>query len=132
VAEDDDSLRRLLEIRLAADGWDVRAAEDGIGVLCTIEEWVPDVIVCDVMMPHLSGLSVCRELRLRSEFARLPILLLTARCFDEDIQAVVDLGNVTYMGKPFDFNQLVETLHVMRRDGFASPEMALQLDRVAS
>jgi two-component system, OmpR family, phosphate regulon response regulator PhoB len=132
VAEDDDSLRRLLEIRLSAEGWDVRSAEDGIGVLCIVEDWVPDVIVCDVMMPHLSGLSVCRELRQRPEFSKLPILLLTARCFDEDIQEVVDLGNITYMSKPFDFNQLVDTLQVMRRGGVVSPGLAMQLHRAAS
>ena len=132
VAEDDDSLRRLLELRLIADGWDVRVAEDGIGVLCLVEDWTPDVIVCDVMMPHLSGLSVCRELRERAEFAKLPILLLTARYFDEDIQEVMKLGNITYMGKPFDFQQLDETLRVMRRDGFVSPQLATQLHRAAS
>jgi DNA-binding response OmpR family regulator len=133
VAEDADSLRRLLELRLGAEGWDVRSAEDGIGVLCIVEDWVPDVLVCDVMMPHLSGLSVCRELRLRQEFSRLPILLLTARYFDEDIQAVVDLGNITYMSKPFDFNQLVDTLHVMRRHGVVvTPELAMQQHRAAS
>lgn len=126
VAEDDDSLRRLLEIRLSAEGWDVRVAEDGIAVLCIVEDWAPDAIVCDVMMPHLSGLSVCRELRMRPQFATLPILLLTARCFDEDIQSVMDLGNITYMGKPFDFNQLVDTLRVMRRDGVATPGLAMQ------
>ena len=132
VAEDDDSLRRLLELRLSADGWDVRVAEDGIAVLCVIEDWSPDVVVCDVMMPHLSGLSVCRELRMRPEFAKLPILLLTARCFDEDIQEVMELGNITYMGKPFDFKQLDEMLRTMRRDGFASPELATQFHQAAS
>jgi two-component system phosphate regulon response regulator PhoB len=131
VAEDDDSLRRLLELRLSADGWDVRVAEDGIGVLCVIEDWTPDVIVCDVMMPHLSGLSVCRELRLRPEFAELPILLLTARYFDEDIQDVMELGNITYMGKPFDFQQLDETLRIMRRDGYVSPQLAMRLHRAS-
>jgi two-component system phosphate regulon response regulator PhoB len=132
VAEDDDSLRRLLEIRLSADGWDVRSAEDGIAVLCIVEDWVPDVIVCDVMMPHLSGLSVCRELRRRTEFADLPILLLTARCFDEDIQEVIDLGNITYMGKPFDFKQLDETLQVMRREGVVTPDLPMQLHKATS
>ncbi len=132
VAEDDDSLRRLLELRLSADGWDVRVAEDGIAVLCIVEDWSPDVIVCDVMMPHLSGLSVCRELRMRTDFAKLPILLLTARCFDEDIQEIMHLGNISYMGKPFDFKQLDETLRVMRRDGVASLDRPMQLHEAAS
>jgi DNA-binding response OmpR family regulator len=131
VAEDDDSLRRLLELRLANDGWDVRSAEDGVALLCIIEDWVPDVVVCDVMMPHLSGLSVCRELRMRPEFAQLPIVLLTARCFDEDMQDVIGLGNITYMGKPFDFLQLDQLLRAMRHGGATPPEAALSLQRAA-
>src|ERR1017187_6577153 len=63
VAEDDDSLRRLLELRLASDGFDVRCAEDGMEALeIVIKGWLPDAVVCDVMMPRLSGLSVGREL----------------------------------------------------------------------
>ena len=111
VAEDDDSLRRLLELRLASDGFDVRCAEDGMEALeIVIKGWLPDAVVCDVMMPRLSGLSVCRELRAQAKTATCPIILLTARCFDEDIQAVMDLGGITYMVKPFDFAHLLKML----------------------
>jgi DNA-binding response OmpR family regulator len=58
----------------------------------------------------LSGLSVCRELRAQAKTATCPIILLTARCFDEDIQAVMDLGGITYMGKPFEFAHLLKML----------------------
>ncbi|MEA2637757.1 MAG: two-component system, OmpR family, response regulator MprA [Chloroflexota bacterium] len=99
IAEDDDSLRRLLELRLASDGFDVRCAEDGMEALeIVIKGWLPDAVVCDVMMPRLSGLSVCRELRAQTKTAHCPIILLTARNFDEDIQAVMGLGGITYMG----------------------------------
>ncbi len=111
IAEDDDSLRRLLELRLASDGFDVRCAEDGMEALeIVIKGWLPDAVVCDVMMPRLSGLSVCRELRAQAKTATCPIILLTARCFDEDIQAVMDLGGITYMGKPFEFALLLQKL----------------------
>lgn len=110
IAEDDDSLRRLLEIRLAADGFDLRTARDGQMALDVMDAWTPDVVICDVMMPHLSGLSVVREMRGRDATRAVPIVLLTARCFDEDIQDVMNLGGVTYMAKPFDFVRLVELL----------------------
>jgi two-component system phosphate regulon response regulator PhoB len=110
VAEDDDSLRRLLELRLASDGFEVRDAADGVIALAIAEDWIPDAVVCDVMMPNLSGLSVCRELRARDATKAVPIILLTARFFDEDIQAVMTLGGVTYMPKPFDFTQLHDSL----------------------
>lgn len=113
VAEDDDSLRRLLELRLDNHGFDVRSAADGVLALEVLEDWTPDVAVLDVMMPRLSGLSVCRELRAREATTAVPVLLLTARCFDEDIQEVMSLGGVEYMGKPFDFGQLEETLTLL-------------------
>lgn len=113
VAEDDTSLRRLLEILLGTQGYEVRSVGDGADALEAIDEWTPDAMVCDVMMPRLSGLSVCRELRAREEFASLPIVLLTARCFDEDIQAVLDLGGITFMNKPFNPTQLQEALQAM-------------------
>jgi DNA-binding response OmpR family regulator len=111
IAEDDDSLRRLLELRLTSDGYETRCAEDGMVALeIVIKGWTPDIVVCDVMMPRLSGLSVCRELRDHAKTTRVPIILLTARCFDEDIQDVMRLGGITYMSKPFDFMRLTELM----------------------
>ena len=121
IAEDDDSLRRLLEMRLAADGFDLRSAEDGVRALEEMEDWIPDVVVCDVMMPRLSGLSVVRQMRDRLGTASVPVLLLTARCFDEDIQQVMELGGVTYMAKPFDFGRLGETLNGLLQASEAAP-----------
>jgi DNA-binding response OmpR family regulator len=65
------------------------------------------------MMPRLSGLSVCRELRDHAKTAKVPIILLTARCFDEDIQDVMRLGGITYMSKPFEFTRLTELLSAL-------------------
>jgi DNA-binding response OmpR family regulator len=113
IAEDDDSLRRLLELRLGADGFDIASGADGVEAMDIAEQWIPDIVVCDVMMPRLSGLSVCRELRERDATAHVPIILLTARNFDEDIQQVMTLGAIEYIGKPFDFTQLVRTVRRM-------------------
>jgi DNA-binding response OmpR family regulator len=116
IAEDDDSLRRLLELRLTAEGYDTRGAADGLLALKAVESWTPEVVVCDVMMPHMSGLSVARELRSRPDTKTVPILFLTARCFDEDIQQVMTLGGMTYLGKPFDFNRLEATLRSLMNE----------------
>jgi two-component system response regulator MprA len=117
VAEDDDALRRLLELRFSVDKYDVRSVPDGAEALALLQEWHPDVFVCDVMMPRVSGLTVIREIRQTEEYASLPVILLTARVFDEDIEAVLQLGKVTFMGKPFDFEELMATI----RDAVASP-----------
>jgi CheY-like chemotaxis protein len=106
IVEDDTSLRRLLELRLSLDGYVARSAEDGAEALEVLASWVPDVIVTDVMMPRLSGLSLCRAVRRDPRTAAMPVILLTARNFDSDMQAVIDLGGVTFMMKPFDAEAL--------------------------
>jgi DNA-binding response OmpR family regulator len=102
VVEDDASLRRLLEMRLSAEGYTVRVAEDGQVAVDVLESWIPDIIVSDVMMPRMSGLSLCRAVRGDDRIRCLPVILLTARQFDEDVQAVMELGNIEFMNKPFD------------------------------
>jgi two-component system phosphate regulon response regulator PhoB len=106
IVEDDTSLLRLLELRLSVDGYTTRTAADGVAALQVLAAWLPDVIVTDVMMPRLSGLSLCRVVRRDRRTATMPIILLTARSFDSDMQEVVDLGGVTFMTKPFDAGAL--------------------------
>jgi DNA-binding response OmpR family regulator len=102
IVEDDSALRRLLELRLGVDGYETRSAGDGKEALEMLATWVPDVMVTDVMMPRLSGLSLCRAARADARTAAMPIILLTALRFDNDMQEVIDLGGVTFMNKPFD------------------------------
>ena len=102
-------------MRFTAIGFELRCAADGVEALEHVEDWTPDVAICDVMMPRLSGLSVVRELRARGATAHVPVVLLTARCFDEDIQDVMNLGGVSYVPKPFDFHQLVEMIQELAR-----------------
>ncbi len=106
IVEDDPSLLRLLELRLSVDGYTTRTAADGIAALQELARWLPDVVLTDVMMPRLSGLSLCRAMRRDQRTAAVPIILLTARCFDNDMQEVLDLGGVTFMNKPFDAESL--------------------------
>lgn len=110
IVEDDTSLRRLIEMRLMVDGYVTRAAGDGVEALEVLGTWLPDVVITDVMMPRLSGLSLCREMRAHPRTAGIPVILLTACCFDADIQAVIDLGGVAYMNKPFDARALDSAL----------------------
>jgi DNA-binding response OmpR family regulator len=122
IVEDDASLRRLLEMRLSVDGYETRIAADGVAALAQLRTWIPDVVVTDVMMPRLSGLSLCRAMRADARTAATPIILLTARCFDEDIQAAVELGGVTFMNKPFDAHALDSALREALRDAFPIPQ----------
>jgi len=110
VAEDDPALRRLVDMLLSSQGYDVLTVNDGADALAAVDTWPPDALVVDVMMPRISGLTVCRELRADQRFADVPIVLLTARVFDDDIQAVMDLGGIEFMNKPFNPRQLMAVL----------------------
>ena len=110
VAEDDPALRRLIDMLLSSQGYDVLTVNDGADALAAVDSWPPDALVVDVMMPRISGLTVCRELRADPRFAAVPIILLTARVFDEDIQKVMELGGMEFMNKPFNPRQLVAVL----------------------
>jgi DNA-binding response OmpR family regulator len=113
VVEDDRSLRRVIELRLRIEGFDVSSAEDGLEGLEVLEVANPDVVVCDLMMPRLDGLGFCRQARLRPGFERLPIVLLTAHERDDEIEDLLTLGGITYMAKPFESKALAATLHAM-------------------
>src|SRR5256885_10876687 len=98
VVYDDGPIRRMLERTLSAEGYEVAGAADGGEALAAVERSVPDLIVLDVAMPGLDGLTVCR--RLRAKGLALPILLLTARDSAADRADGLDAGADDYLVKP--------------------------------
>jgi len=101
VAEDDTALRRLIELTLGVDATlEVTAVGDGAAAVQAVTRSRPDVLICDIMMPRLSGLAVCR--RLRAAGVELPIILLSAQQADEAVDAVITLGNIEFMNKPYN------------------------------
>jgi two-component system response regulator MprA len=113
VVDDDPPLRRMLARTLAAEGFDVTVAADGGAALVAAERSAPDVIVLDVAMPDLDGLSVCR--RLRSKGLATPILMLTARDSVPDRVAGLEAGADDYLVKPFAVRELIARLRVLTR-----------------
>src|ERR1700759_484042 len=115
VADDDPPLRRMLQRSLTADGFAVTVAADGPGALLEAERAAPDVIVLDVAMPAIDGLSVCR--RLRDRALAPPILMPTARDAVADRVAGLEAGADDYLVKPFAIEELVARLHALIRRG---------------
>jgi len=113
VVEDDAALRRLLQLRLTLAGFEVITAEDGQVALDVLEEARPKVVVCDLMMPRVNGIVFCRTARGRAGFERLPIVLLTARQRDAQIDELLEMGDMVYMGKPFEARDLCALLRQM-------------------
>ncbi len=113
VVDDDRAIRESLDRALGLEGYRVITASDGAQALDTIATDEPDVIVLDLMMPNVDGLTVCRVLR--AERNRLPVLMLTARTETPDRVAGLDAGADDYLAKPFDLDELLARLRALLR-----------------
>jgi two-component system response regulator MprA len=113
VAEDDRSVREAVERALTFEGYDVVTARDGAEALTTVLNDGPDVIVLDVMMPHVDGLEACRRIRARGD--RTPILMLTALESVSDRVAGLDAGADDYLVKPFALEELLARIRALLR-----------------
>lgn len=101
VADDDEDILQLVVLRLGRSGYDVVSATDGESAVELAIARSPDLVVIDVAMPRLDGLEITRILRAREEFATIPILLLTARTRDVDVELGLAAGADDYVTKPF-------------------------------
>ncbi len=113
VVEDDAALRKVLELRLKLEGFDVVLAEDGEAGLAVLETIRPDAAITDLMMPRLDGFGFCRRSRAVAGCADLPIILLTAHQRDAEVDRLIELGGITFMAKPFDAPTLAATLRAL-------------------
>jgi len=127
IADDDRAIRESLARALELEGYDVLTAPDGAAALGLVHDVRPDVLVLDVMMPNVDGLTMCRVLR--AERDRTPILLLTARTETSDRVAGLDAGADDYLPKPFDLDELSARLRALVRraqpddEGDAAPDV---------
>jgi len=107
VADDDDVLRSLLVLNLEAEGMQVHEAENGAKALQYALTHRPDLMVLDVMMPVHDGLKVLRALKDEPTTAGIPVVLLTARAGEEDIEEGWQAGADYYITKPFHMDELL-------------------------
>ena len=116
VVEDEAALVTLLRYNLEREGFRVAEARDGEEAMLQIAEQMPDLVVLDWMLPLMSGIEVCRQLRRLPETRRLPIVMLTARGEEGDKLRGLDAGADDYVTKPFSPSELIARLRaVMRR-----------------
>jgi diguanylate cyclase (GGDEF)-like protein len=107
LVEDDHAIRLLITTVLKKAGYDVTQANDGREALARIAEATPDLIISDVMMPHLDGFGLLTQLRADPSTRTIPLILLTARRAKDDIVSGLDLGADDYLVKPFDKDELL-------------------------
>jgi DNA-binding response OmpR family regulator len=106
VADDDEDILALVQLRLSRSGFEVIVARDGEEALRLAQERLPDLAVLDWMMPKASGLEVLRAIRANSATAGIPVVLLTARASEADVQEGLDAGADDYIAKPFSPQEL--------------------------
>ncbi|MEQ8278217.1 MAG: response regulator transcription factor [Deltaproteobacteria bacterium] len=119
VVDDDDALVDLVQMAFTDAGFEVEVARDGRAGLEAHARGAPDIVVLDVMMPHVDGFEVCRRLRATS---RTPVVMLTSR--DDEVDKIVglEIGADDYVTKPFSVRELIARVRaVLRRVREAGP-----------
>ena len=107
IIEDDPIALELIEYTLQQEGYETLTALNGVEGLAKARDEKPDLVVLDVMLPGLDGFEVCHRLRAESETARLPILMLSAKAREVDIDTGCRMGADIYLAKPMDPSALV-------------------------
>ncbi len=106
VADDDVDIRELVEFKLASLGHEIVTVGDGAAAVAACQARRPDLAVLDVMMPGVSGLDAIRLIRADPELNGLPVILLTARAQESDVETGFDSGADDYITKPFSPREL--------------------------
>jgi DNA-binding response OmpR family regulator len=107
VADDDPDIRELVVFKLEQAGYTVHAVGDGEAALAATMALTPDLILLDVMMPGLNGFEVCRRLRANQHTATTPVIMLTARAQEADVESGFAVGADDYIVKPFSPRELL-------------------------
>ncbi|GAC1319403.1 MAG: hypothetical protein NVSMB12_18670 [Acidimicrobiales bacterium] len=108
VVDDDDNIRSIVSLAFQLEGFEVASACDGIEAIAVVESFRPDVMVVDIMMPRLDGLSVLGRLRADVGTAQIPVVLLSAKADSADVAIGRRAGASDYVTKPFDTDELLE------------------------
>ena len=132
VVEDETALLTLLRYNLEKEGFTVSAAHDGEEALLQLKEAKPDAVLLDWMLPRVSGIEVCRQIRRTPAWRDLPVIMLTARGEEGDRVRGLDSGADDYVVKPFSPNELIARLRaVIRRARPASNAETLRFSDLA-
>jgi two-component system, OmpR family, phosphate regulon response regulator PhoB len=115
VVEDEPAQREVLAFNLDAEGYDVVQAANGEEALIMVDEVMPDIIVLDWMMPNLSGIEVCRRLKMRPETRGISIIMLSAKSEEVDRVRGLETGADDYVIKPYSIVELMARVKAQLR-----------------
>jgi twitching motility two-component system response regulator PilG len=110
IVDDSPTVRKIVQLTLQRDNMNVIAANDGLGALAAVSDYLPDLILLDINLPHMDGYHICQIIRKNPDFRETPIIMLSGRdgLFDKMRGRLA--GSSEYLTKPFDSNDLVQTV----------------------
>ena len=131
--EDDASIRDIEVYTLTSTGFEARGFDDGVSFWSALQTEKPDLVVLDVMLPDIDGLTVCRNLRNTPALAETPIIMLTAKGEEDDVVLGLEMGADDYITKPFEAKEVLARIKaVLRRTSNASaPEAENNIKQVS-
>ena len=132
VVEDEAALATMLRYNLEKQGYRVDEATDGQEALMRIAEGAPDIVLLDWMLPALSGIEVCRQIRRRPATRDLPVIMVTARTEDQDAVRALNTGADDYITKPFNMEALLARMRaLLRRSGLVAAKGQLEFHDIS-
>lgn len=128
IADDNPQVVELMEANLDELGAQLKSSADGEATLKMVQEWKPDLLLLDIMMPKMSGFEVCKRLRANPATKALAIIMVTALDQPVDIERAVEAGTDDFLTKPINKNELLLRVKALMK----SKEQKSELDRVLS
>jgi two-component system phosphate regulon response regulator PhoB len=125
VVEDEAPLATMLRYNLEKQGFRVEEASDGQEALTRIAEAQPDIVLLDWMLPVMSGIEVCRQIRRKASTRDLPVIMVTARTEDQDVVRGLNTGADDFITKPFSLEALLARMRALLRRSNAVPVKGL-------
>ena len=110
IVDDEPVTQDLLRLMLEPAGFRVTEAEDGLEALQKVQESKPDIMILDVMMPHMDGITVCKKIRSNAETADLPIVMLSGKTHLNAVEEGLQAGANRYLAKPMSRTELIQNL----------------------
>jgi len=126
VVEDEADVAEMIRYNLGREGYEVRLAATGTDALRQVKEVRPDLILLDILVPHLNGWEICRRLRQDRETQAIPVIMVTGRVEEGDKVLGFEMGADDYVTKPFSPRELVARVRAVSRRGRPGEEQANQ------
>ena len=115
IVEDDPAQREVLAYNIKAEGYAVETAESGDEALLKVRETTPDLIVLDWMLPNVSGIEICRQIKMGQDSRRIPVIMLSARAEENDRVRGLETGADDYVVKPYSVAELLARIRTQLR-----------------